>query len=514
MPFPKQSYLEIGDRAYSIQNRKERAVYRFFECVPALLSFGTLIFAVLFSWLRPVWVGIFIILFSTYWVLKIVYLSIYQAFSFREMRKNLKIDWYKRLVKMKGWEEIYHLVILPVAFEGWEVVKETLKSLKDSSYPKDKIIVVLAQEEAAGKQKDYIAQMARDYCHKVFYNFFVVAHPQNLPGEIAGKGSNVAYSSKFVKNFVDKEKIPYENIIVSVFDADSKVFLHYFSYLTHKYLALGKPKNVSFQPIPVYHNNIWQAPSFARVVAVSNTFWQMMQQERPEQLVTYSSHSMPFFAFIEVGFPKNVVADDSRIFWKAFLKFNGDWKVVPLYYPISMDVVDSPNVFKAILNQYKQQRRWAWGCTEIPFMLYGFLKNKKISLRKKLFYFFVTIDGFWSWACASLLLLFLGWLPLLLGGDEFNISLFSYNLPRLTGKIMTFSSIGMISAALLNILFLPPRPQKVSFFTRFGMVFQWALLPVTLIIFGAFPALEAQARMMVGKYLGFWNTPKVRNYSK
>ena len=167
------------------------------------------------------------------------------------------------------------------------------------------------------------------------------------------------------------------------------------------------------------------------------------------------------------------------------------------------------------MNQYRQQRRWAWGCTEIPYLLYGFLKNKKIPFRKKLFYSLIAIEGFWSWTCASLLILFLGWLPLLLGGEQFNITLFSYNLPRLTGGIMTFSIIGMITGALLNILFLPSRPKALSRFRTLSMVLQWLFLPITLIIFGAFPALDAQIRLMLGRYLEFWNTPKLRkSYSK
>ena len=37
---------------------------RFFEMVPGILAWLTLIFMVLFSWLLPVWVSIFIILFD------------------------------------------------------------------------------------------------------------------------------------------------------------------------------------------------------------------------------------------------------------------------------------------------------------------------------------------------------------------------------------------------------------------------------------------------------------------
>jgi hypothetical protein len=356
--------------------------------------------------------------------------------------------------------------------------------------------------------------MAKSQYGKYFRRFEITIHPENLQDEVIGKGSNVAFASKKAKEIIDEERIPYQDVLVSIFDIDTKVFPQYFLCLTYHYLTSQKSSRISFQPIPVYHNNIWEAPAFTRVVATSNTFWQMMQQERPEQLVTYSSHSMPFKTFLKVGYPKNVVADDSRIFWKAFLKFDGkfdgNYQVQPLHYPVSMDAVTAENLRKTFLNQYKQQRRWAWGCIEIPYILFGFLKNKKISLKKKIFYSLIAIEGFWSWACASLLILLLGWLPLLLGGEEFNITLLSYNLPRLTGAIMAFANVGMITGAAINILFLPPRPKKVSRFRNLSMVFQWLFLPPALIIFGSLPALDTQIRLMLGKYLEFWNTPKIR----
>ncbi|PIU16599.1 hypothetical protein COT20_00115 [bacterium (Candidatus Gribaldobacteria) CG08_land_8_20_14_0_20_39_15] len=523
-------YLNLV-RAQDLKNPKERLIYRFFEMLPAALSLGTLGMAIILSWLLPIVVAIFIIIFDIYWLLRILYLSFHQIVSWRQMKRNLKIDWLEKLNQLptRNWENIYHLIILPMYKEGIEIVRPTFLALANSEYPKDKMIVVLATEERAGEEDQKVAkELAETSFHlaprsaspssaiekefgKTFFRFLITVHPQNIIGEIAGRGSNVAWAVKEAKEkIIGPLKLPHQNIIVSGFDIDTKVPAQYFSCLAFHYLTAKKPLRTSYQPIPVYNNNIWDAPAFSRVISTSGTFWQMMQQQRPEQLVTYSSHSMPFKIFEEVGYPSNLVSDDSRIFWRSFLYYNGDYRVIPLYYPVSMDAVMAKNLPRTIINQYKQQRRWAWGAENIPYLFYGFLKSKKISLFEKLRHSLIVLEGFWSWATAALLIFFLGWLPLMIGGEEFNITLLSYNLPKITSYIMTLAMIGMIVSAIVSLSFLPPRPPGYSRWKNLSMVLQWLLLPLTLIGFGALPALDAQIRLMLSKPLGFWVTEKTR----
>jgi len=507
----ERDYINYGDRASEIENPKERKIYRSLELLPGFLNLITLIFAFLFSFFRPVWVAIFIILFTLFFVFKTGYLSYNQIICLLKVRKNLKINFLAKLKKIKNWQNIFHLIILPMYKEEVGIVNETFSALKNCDYPKEKLMVILAVEEKGGEEVKKVAKTIKQKYDNSFYRLKIIFHPKNLEGEIAGKGANTAYAGEIAKKeIIDKEKISYQNVIVSIFDIDTRVYPQYFAVLTYNYLTCKNPLKSSFQPIPVYNNNIWEAPSLTRIISVSNTFWQMIQQERPEQLVTYSSHSMPFEAFIKIGYPKNVVSDDSRIFWKSFFYFNGDYQVVPLYYPVSMDVVTALTLMRTLINQYKQQRRWAWGCTEIPYIFLGFLKNKKIYQWKKFFYSLILSYGFWSWACMSLLILFLGWLPWLVGGEEFKISLLSYNLPRLTGRILTIGMFGMVCGTITSAFFLPPKPRHISWFKSFTMNIQWLFLPLTLVVFGAFPALDASIRLMFGKYMGFWCTPKGR----
>jgi len=509
-------YLNFS-RAQDLKDKKEKILYRVFEILPGLFSWGTLGGIFILSWLAPIVVAIFIIIFDLYWLLKVVYLSFHQIASFRQMKKNLKINWLEKLklLKTKKWENVYHLIILPMYKEGIEVVKSTLQSLADSECLKEKMIIVLAIEERAGFEAEEVAKKIQEEFGRNFFQILITVHPQGIAGEVAGRGSNIAWAvAKAKEKIIKPLRIPKENIIVSAFDIDTRPYSQYFVCLTYHFLTAKDPLKSSYQPIPVYNNNIWQAPAFSRVIATSGTFWQMMQQARPEQLVTYSSHSMPFKIFEEVGYPSNMVSDDSRIFWKSYLAYNGNYRVVPLHYPVSMDAVLAKNFFRTIINQYKQQRRWAWGVENIPYLFYGFLKNKKISLFEKFRQAFIIFEGFWSWATAAFLTFFLGWLPLILGGEKFNITLLSYNLPKLTSFLMTLAMIGIFVSATISFLILPPRPTSHHFWwgpklKNLSMIFQWLLLPITLIFFGAFPALESQTRLMLGKSLGFWVTEKV-----
>jgi len=236
----------------------------------------------------------------------------------------------------------------------------------------------------------------------------------------------------------------------------------------------------------------------------------MMQQERPERLATFSSHSMSFKALHEVGYwQNNMVSEDSRIFWNAYVGFNSDYKVVPLSYPVSMDANVAPTFWKTAANIYKQQRRWTWGVENVSYVLFAFIKNKAIPLREKIRMSFVKLEGFWSLATNPLIIFLLGWMPLVIGGKEFNETVLSYNLPNITRNIMILAMSGLVISAIISLTFLPKPPEgRQGKKHKAYMILQWVLVPITMTFFGAIPGLDAQTRLMLGRYMGFWVTPK------
>ena len=507
--------------------------------IPGALTWATLLAMVLFSWLLPVWVSVFIILFDTYWLLKTIFLSFHLRATFTAMRANIKIDWLKkieelpaRLAHEPSWRDIYHLVILPMYNEPYEVVKESFESLVRANYPKERFIVVLALEERAGESARKVGERIEQEFGGTFYKFLITVHPANLPAEIPGKGSNEAWAGARVKeSIIDPLKIDYKDILVSVFDVDTQVLPEYFDRLAYVFLTTQDPLRAIYQPVPLFTNNIYDAPALARVVSFSCTFWQMMQQSRPERLTSFSSQSIPFQTLVDIGFwQRDIVSEDSRIFWQGYFRYHGDFRVEPLFFPVRMDAPIAPTFWGALKNIYKQQRRWAWGAENVPYLLDGFAKDaaaaknsdgssaRKIARRKRWYWTFNAIEGYHSWATNSLLIFALGWLPLFLGGHHFGTSLLAYNLPRITRWIISLSMVGVASSAILAVLLLPPKRQADDTPVGLGAgdyaiyVLQWILMPFTLIAFGAMPGIEAQTRLMLGgKYkLGFWVTPKGR----
>jgi hypothetical protein len=510
-------YLKIG-RAEDLTGL-DKTIYRLLEIFPAALSWVTLLLLIFFSYLRPEWVAYFMIAFDVYWLLLVLYLSVHLIVSYRKLKDNLKINWHQNLIELKpalgrpAWQNLWHLVILPTYNESLEILRPSFEALTRDGYPLDRLIVVLATEERGGEASRARAEQIKAEFGGKFGRFLITVHPDGIEGEIKGKGSNQAWAAKMVKEqIIDAEQLDYDLIIVSVFDIDTVVTPGYFSLLSYKFLTIDKPFRASYQPIPVYFNNLWEAPFFSRVAASSNTFWQMMQQIRQEKLATYSSHSMSWRALTEIGFwSTKMVSEDSRIFWHCYCHFKGDYRVEPLYYPVSMDACMADTSWETAKNLYKQQRRWGWGVENLPYLIFNFWKARDTMPKgKTIRQILVQLHGFHSWATNALIIGVIGWLPMILGGDRFNVTVLSGNLPFITRTLMTCAMIGLVISAAISTLLLPKKPANYGFGKSLAMVFQWLVLPVSIIIFGSIPGLDSQTRLAFGKYLGFWVTPKAR----
>ena len=400
--------------------------------------------------------------------------------------------------------------MLPFYDEPYEVLEESVRSYLNAEWDAKSIAVVVASEARAGETARLIAEKLKENYGDQFLEILVTTHPEGLSGDIPGKGSNLSYAVEEArKGILDKRGIPYEHVIVSAFDSDTVVYPQYFACLTYHVMTEEEPLRASFQPVPLYNNNIWEAPMLSRVIAYSSSFWQMIQQERPEKLATFSSHALVFKSLYDAGYwQRNVVSEDSRIFWNLFARYDGEYKVVPMAYPVSMDANVAPTFWKTAKNIYKQHRRWTYGVENIPYILFTFLKNPRIPLGKKIRFAFFQIEGFWSLATHPLILFAIGWLPMFVGGSAFNATVLSYNLPFIAKSFLTAAMFGLVVSAAICMYLIPDPPEGTGRMRKAMMVVQWILVPATMVAFSSIPGLESQIRLAIGKYFGFWVTPK------
>jgi hypothetical protein len=536
--------------------RKRTATERFWEILPGLQFWSVFFGAILLSYYRPVWAALFIICFDLYWVLKAMNVATHLLASYRKFQAFVKIDWldysrrlsnfadYKKFLETKlaaakgrvekryyvqeikrigkiisqspqekqgaNLENFFHLVLIPFTDESFEVLDSTLSAIAGSNYPKERMMLVMASEQRVGEPAQQVAEAIRQKYEKYFYKFFITVHPDGLPGEIKGKSANASFGLQAVIPTLTNLGITTEQVLVSNFDCDTIVHPQYFARVMYEFLTAENPYRKSFQPIAIYNNNIWDTPAIIRVVSVSNSFWQFTESSRPDRLRSFSSHTMTLKALVEVGFwKKDIVNEDGFIYWQCYLHYKGDYQVVPLFIPISLDTCLAPTVWQTLKNQYKQKRRWAYNVEYYPHLIPKLLKVDA-PFWDKTYKLFQYVEGNFNWATASILISSLGWMPLFLGGSAFQESVVAFNLPFATKTLMTLATAFLILSVYINLVLLPPRPKKYSVWRSVMMYLQWFLVPIASVIFGSLPAIEAQTRLMFGKYLEFWVTPKAR----
>jgi hypothetical protein len=131
--------------------------------------------------------------------------------------------------------------------------------------------------------------------------------------------------------------------------------------------------------------------------------------------------------------------------------------------------------------------------------------------RIKAAFIFKQMEGMYTWATAPLLIFILGRLPFWMAPQVFREFAVFQNTPFTLQWLMRFAMVGVFLSAGMSLTLLPPRPSHVPRHqTIVVAILQWCLLPITFVLFGAFPAIDAQTRHMLGGRfrLGFNVSPK------
>lgn len=519
---------------------KRTKLYRFFEMLPAIISYGAIITLVVLSIINPVLAAVYLLAVILTMFIKIFGITYHMVTGRDKMDRASRLDWSRRLAdledakaaysRLQGREsdalgfdqhlenlrlvaaaeegffpkpsEVYSALIVPAYNEPYEIIEPAIQAVVDTSYDKKRMIVVFAYEERGGDEIAKTAKRLEKKFAKHFYKFESVMHPKDLPNEVIGKGGNITYSGRWLQKYLEDEGISFGNVIVTTMDCDNKPHKKYFDYLTYEYIVHEDRKHLSYQPVCLFTNNIWDVPAPMRVVATGNSFWNIISSMRPHMLRNFASHAQPMDALVEMDFwSVRTIVEDGHQYWRSLFHFGGNYNVIPLHVPIYQDAVLSDTYMKTLKAQFVQLRRWAYGASDVPYVgVRVFTSKRNVPFWSGLTKFVRLLDGHVTLACVSILVAFGGWVPLILNGESAR-NLAVHQLPDTVSLLQRIAMIGLAVAIFTSFKLLPPRPERYKKSRNVFMLLQWVLMPVTAIVYSSAAAFYSQTRLFFGRYL-------------
>ena len=526
--------------------KKRTRVYRFFEILPGAMSIGAILLLVLFSLFNPVLAALYILILVVIMFVRAI-ATAYRTLQGRVvMDKTSKVNWAERLAelgapakalkKYQGLDlkklkkdylisehldnlknikdsdrsvyprprQIINVDLIAFYNEGYDVLGPTLENLANSDYDiENNLVIFIAYEERGGeKALETIKQIKANYTG-VFRDLVFVKHPVGLPDEVVGKGPNISYAGPEVVKWCKKNCIDLKNVIVTTQDSDNKPDKQYFSYLTYNWIVEPERQQASFQPICLFDNNIWDALAPMRVVAWSNSFWNVISSMRPHLLRNFASHSQGLWALNEMNFwSRRTIVEDGHQYWRSYFFFDGKYKVVPLRLSIGQDAVMSSTYLKTLKAQFIQMRRWAYGASDVAYVATNLMRkdfkgNKVIGWLR----FWQLLEGTVSLACMAPIIAFGAFAPIYINPEAAHLSIVANDLPLIVSRIQQVAIVGLAMTVLASLTMLPRRPKRYRASKSIWMVVQWVLMPVNAIVYSSASAYTAQIKLMLGRYM-------------
>ncbi|BCX14481.1 MAG: hypothetical protein KatS3mg088_164 [Patescibacteria group bacterium] len=491
-------------------NKKERLTQRFLEILPGFLSWNLILFPYWGIFVIPNAVAYFILGYNIYWFYQSLQIAITATISHFRIQAAIKYDWVKDLKSFPDWKKVRHIVIIPTYKEPLYILERTLDSLKKQTLPTKQLIVIVAMEEKEDKNDRLEKIKALKKKFKGTFGELCFTHHKLVAGEAVGKASNERYAALWVKkNIIQKKNLDIRYLTVTSCDADHKYHPNHFAYLTYKFL--DNPKRYSFfwQPAILFYNNIWDLPAITRVTNTLGSIWNLSQLPRKDRLINQQNYSLSFMLLDEAGYwDPDKIPEDWGIFFKAFFKKNGKVEVEPIYLPIYVDAALAKGFWATLKNQYQQYKRWAWGVSDLPWIIKNYISNNKISFWNKTTR---VIHALWAhilWPVNWFVITIGLTLPTVIN-PAFGRTTLGYAVPKISSSILTISLLFLAITLFLDSKYKPEIPKKNMFIKALLSPVEFVLMPIAGFFLSALPGIDAHTRLMLGKYLEYKVTEKV-----
>lgn len=483
---------------------------RLLEIIPGFVSWNMILFLVWGGYFFPVFTSYFILAFDVYWVYRGLSMTIAATLSHFKMRAAEATDWMGEARGFGDVKRVRHIVLIMWANEPANVIERTVENLARQTFPLKQIAVVAATEGRYPKGKIDAEKLKQKWGNK-FGEFLITVHPPDIPGEIKGKSANEAWAAKQAKRILIDEKdweMPFTTITSN--DADALVHPQYFACLSYKFLDDPDRYERFWQPAIVFYNNIWRIPAMTRVINTMSNVWQIGLLSRKDRLVNFSNYSASLQMIDRIGYwDTDVIPEDYRIFFKAFFQLGGRVEVEPIFLPSSADAAESTSTWKTFINDYEQKKRWAWGVSDLPLFMQMYMKQPGVSwINKNLRMLRLAVDHL-LWP-VNWFIITIGVSVVTLVNPVFKRTTLGFTLPRISSGILTVTLVFLVVLLIIELRQRPPRPKEIPKWRAWLTPVEFILMPVAGFFFNALPGLDAHTRLMLGKYIEYRITEKVK----
>ncbi|MEN9328510.1 MAG: hypothetical protein RI947_1318 [Candidatus Parcubacteria bacterium] len=481
--------------------------FRLGEAFVPFLSWTLITLPIWLSPFHPAIVAYFIIAFDLYFLYKSLTTAYYATLSYRKIQLFSGQAYHKKILANPKSKELHHFVIIPNYKEPLYKLEATVEAITKSDYPYKSLYLVLAFEKREVEAKKKADKLIHTFGH--YFKDVILTYHVLVEGEVPGKASNQTHAAKLVDAYVEERAIDRKNALITICDADSLFPPNYFSYLTYEFLQ-DKDHDYHFYWAPVLlYNNFWQLPFFVRMQATMSSILRMAFLTQTEHLIHISTYTTNLWMLKQVNFwDVDIIPEDWHIYFQAFFTFGEKVKTIPLYTIINGDAVFSGGTIKTLQNRYEQEKRWAWGVSDVSYAWSKLFTTPHIRFGAKVRKILFLAETHLLWPTSFFILTLSASIPPLIN-PVFKRTVLGFVLPRLSGFILTSATVMLILYIYLDIKLR----QKVKVETKAinlpFLLIQWYLLPVVSFVLSSLPALEAHTRLLFGKKITYKVTEKV-----
>jgi hypothetical protein len=392
-------------------------------------------------------------------------------------------------------------VIVPIYTEPYNVIEDNILAIENTYYPyKKNITILLATEARAPDGQKHAENIIKEFKNSGI-NIVNIVHPSDIEWEWKVKWANITHAIREYEKMVELNP---KETFVSTIDTDTKVEKSFFMVVTSRFLETAERDRAIYQYTPIYSNNWREWHFFARIIGIGTTMWQFFESQNPEFYRNFAVYGQSLACLHKANYwSLTSIVEDGMQYWRSYFGWDGFFRIIHTPAICEMDLVDEKNIYRTIRSQYKQLRRWSWGCSDIEYILPEFIKNKKIATGEKIRKTIYLVYNHLFWAGWPFMLFFIGYVPGVFSSIDHSLATFT--VPIASSIIFTILFATVIIPSVLSIHIM----RRYTKFTALDYVWnmiQWITVPILTLTLFSIPAIESQIRLFFGKRIDSFDT--------